>query len=74
MGPIAADDRSGVASEHESGFVRFGVGFCRHLLWVRPDECRDQDDFGSGCHGKTCASCSNYDRESRLFHPDQTNP
>jgi len=41
---------------------------------MRPDECRNQDDFGSGCYGKIRASCGNYYRKSRLLHPDQTNP
>ncbi len=68
-------DRTGVASEHETGFVPFRAGIYRQLLWVWPHERRDQDHSNPKrlVRGKVNAGLSNHYRKSRLPNPDQTN-
>src|SRR6476646_4602369 len=67
--------KSGVASEHETGRVDFCVGLNPGLLWLWPNECRDQGRSRQQCccRRKAGDRTSSRYRESRLLDPDQTN-
>ena len=56
------------------GVVSFRVGLHRHLLWVRPYECRDPDDFNPRCLVLGKAAPVSATTTARVDFPTQIKP